>query len=47
MLLYELFSGVKSVAFGFVVIDVYNSGEIRIHPEIMRGELQSSQPEVL
>ena len=36
-----------TVAFGFVVIDVYNSGEIRIHPEIMRGELQSSQPEVL
>jgi hypothetical protein len=36
-----------TVDFGIIVIDVFDSGEIRIYPEIMKGESQSSKPEVL
>lgn len=36
-----------TVSFGFMVIDVFDDGEIKITPEIMKGFMQCSQPEVL
>jgi hypothetical protein len=36
-----------TVFFGFYIIDVFDDGAIRIIPEIMRGELQRSLPELL
>ncbi len=36
-----------TVDFGIIIMDIYNTGEIRIMPEIMKGEMQSSKPEIL
>lgn len=36
-----------TVDFGFIVIDVFDDGAIRIIPQIMKGELQASKAEVL